>query len=94
MVHEVMNMSKPIQYDSTIKEFYAKALGDYIMKYIKTLTNEDLLLHMQMDAVAVIAQIKDILDDESLDDLSCFRRIDAIVSALHESGISTTRHDF
>lgn len=87
-------MSNPNQYDSTIKEFYAKALGDYIMNYIKHVTPDDLLFYMQLNAVTVLAQIKIILDDESLDDASCFRRIDAIVSAFHAQGISTIRHDF
>lgn len=89
-----MNMNDPIKYDSVIKEFYAKALGDYIMNYIKLVTPEDLLFYMQLNAVTILAQIKDILDDESQDDPACFRRIDAIVSAFHAQGISTTRHDF
>lgn len=87
-------MSNSIEYDLTIKELYAKALGDYIMRYIRSLTREDLLRYMELDAVTVIAQIKAVLDDESLDDPSCFQCIDATVSALHKNGISTTRHDF
>ena len=87
-------MSDQSKYDSTIKEFYAKALGDYIMSFIKQVTLEDMLFYMQLNSVTLLAQIKLILDDESLDDPSCFRRIDAIVSQFHAQGISTSRHDF
>lgn len=80
--------------DPIIKELYAKALGDYIMNYIKPVTPEDMLYYMQLNTVTLLSQVKAILDDESLDDPTCFRRIDAIVSAFHKQGVGTTRHDF
>lgn len=94
MVGEVIHMNVPNEYDTAMKELCAKALSDCIMNYMKPVTSEDLLRCIQSNAVTALAQIKTILDDESLDDPACFRRIDAIVDAFHKSGISTIRHDF
>ncbi len=80
---------------STFEELFAQIIGTEVLKYLfgegvlKTLSQE-----AESAAVRVLAEIRTVLDDEALDDPTCFRRIDAIVSAFHAQGISTTRHDF
>lgn len=80
---------------STFKKLYAQTIG---MEVLRSLSGEDVLeaLARKTDAEAlqVVSEIRAILNDEDLDDLTCFRRIDAIVETLHLHGISTTRHDF
>ena len=46
----------------------------------------------ELCAVQLLRRIKEILDDEALDDPTCFQRIDAIVSVWHEAGLETDRH--
>lgn len=80
---------------STFKELYAQTIG---MEVLKSLSGEDVLeaLARKADtkALQALSEIRAILDDETLDDPACFRRIDAIVETLHLHGLSTTRHDF
>jgi len=38
--------------------------------------------------------IRAILDNDSLDDPTCFKKIEAVVTLLGEYGIFTSRHDF
>lgn len=80
---------------STFKELYAQTIG---MEVLKSLSGEDILeaLARKTDAAAfqALSEIRAILDDESLDDPACFRRIDAIVETFYRHGLSTTRHDF
>ena len=70
------------------------AIAEVIEERIKDLTpNEaaELVLAHGIPA-GPIMNIKEILDDEALDDPTCFQRIDAIVSAWHEAGLETDRH--
>lgn len=78
----------------TAKELYAKSLGDYLLNYLQSVTPADILPLAEHSAVLLLHEIQAILDDETLDDPVCFRRIDAIVDAFHKNGLATTRHDF
>lgn len=46
------------------------------------------------EALALLKEIRGILDDGSLDDPECFAKIDALVSAFHRRGVPVSRHDF
>lgn len=80
---------------STFKELYAQTIGTEVLKYLfgegvlKTLTRE-----AESAAAQTLADIQAVLNDETLDDPACFRRIDAIVDVFHRHGLGTTRHDF
>ena len=80
---------------STSEELLAQAIGTEVLKY---LTHEGtwktLVQGMESTALQVLAEIQTILNDETLDDPACFRRIDAIVDAFHRNGLSAARHDF
>ena len=76
----------------TAKQLCASAIGKYIITYLDCLSDEAIAHMTELCAVQLLRRIKEILDDEALDDPTCFQRIDAIVSAWHEAGLETDRH--
>ncbi len=76
----------------TAKQLCANAIGNYIITYLDCLSDEAIAHMTELCAVQLLRRIKEILDDEALDDPTCFQRIDAIVSAWHEAGLETDRH--
>lgn len=80
---------------SIFEELYAQAIGTEVLK---CLHREGLLKALAQEtesaALRVLSEIQTILNDGTLDDPDCFRRIDDIVSAFHAQGLSTARHDF
>lgn len=49
---------------------------------------------VEMRSYAALCKIKEIVDDERLDDQACFHRIEEILLALEFLGSGSTRHDF
>lgn len=78
--------------EQTAKQICANAIGNYIITYLDCLSDEAIANMTELCAVQLLRRIKRILDDEALDDPTCFQRIDAIVSAWHEAGLETDRH--
>lgn len=81
-----------MNFDQTARQLYANAIGNYIITYLDCLSDEAIAHMTELCAVQLLRRIKEILDDEALDDPTCFQRIDAIVSAWHEAGLETDRH--
>lgn len=77
---------------SILDGMLAKALGEEILRYINWVNNEILIERVNRNAIELLDEIKSILDDPDLSDPECFYRIDAIVDAFHEAGLSTERH--
>lgn len=80
-------MDEPI-----LKDLYAKSLGDLIMTYYERISPADIFQKAESNALALIAEIKNILDDRTLSDPDCFQRIDRMVSAFYQAGLSASRH--
>ena len=78
--------------DALSKELLARAIGEYVAGHLDALVQEALADLAERQAVAVLRQVKAVLDDESLDDAGCALRIDAIVQAFYDAGMSTSRH--
>ena len=78
--------------EQTAKQICANAIGNYIITYLDCLSDKAIAHMTELCAVQLLRRIKEILDDEALDDPTCFQRIDAIVSAWHEAGLETDRH--
>ena len=78
--------------DALSKELLARAIGEYVAGHLDALVQEALADLAERQAVAVLRQVKAVLDDESLDDAGCALRIDAIVQAFYDAGLSTSRH--
>lgn len=76
------------------KALLENAIGKLAVNYLETLRPDVIIPVMEARALALIAEIKVILDDETTEDPECFRRIDELVEAFHKSGIPTDRHDW
>ena len=69
------------------EELAAQAIGLETMRHLKQEETES-------KAMRALEGIRCILNDDALDDRECYQRIAAILTALEESGIFTTRHDW
>lgn len=49
---------------------------------------------VELACYQTLRKIRAILDDDTLDDAACFRKIEAIVSAFEAIGSGSSRHDF
>lgn len=78
--------------EQTAKQLCANAIGNYIITYLDCLSDEAIANMTELCAVQLLRRITEILDDEAPDDPTCFQRIDAIVSAWHDAGLSSDRH--
>lgn len=73
---------------------YAKAVGDLVINYIHAFRPCELSSMAESEALKLIGRIRDILNEDDASDKECFYRIDEIVNAFAESGVSTHRHDW
>lgn len=71
-----------------------QSIGAAVLEYMKNYEPQRLQSKMNQDALQLLEQIREILDDNSLDDPACFQKIEAITAAYRQSGIPTVRHDF
>ena len=76
------------------EELYAKVMGQEILKFVQACDQHTLARQADSEAIRVLQKIREILNDETLDDPNCFYRIDAIVQTFWNVGISVERHDF
>lgn len=81
-------------YDDTpiSEELYARAIGWEVVKYVKDYDMHRLARQADSDAIALLHEIKAVLDDRILDDPTCFCRVDALVRAFFHHGLHTQRH--
>ncbi len=68
--------------------------GGQILRHIKSLRVEELLPQIESEAMELLSEILQALDDETTEDPECFRRIAAIVQAYQDRGIVVLRHDW
>lgn len=78
--------------DCIAKQLCANAIGALVLEQLEGLRPEQLAEMAEGRAAALLRQIKELLDDDTLDDPTCFQRIDAIVTAFQDAGLSTRRH--
>ncbi len=77
------------------EELAAQAIGLEVMRYLKQEeTVKSIAAETESRAMRALEGIRRILNDEYSSDPECFQRIEAILSALEEAGIFTTRHDW
>lgn len=76
------------------KALYDKTLEQLVMTYVSNLSAEEVVSKLNAEAMDLLADVLAILDDDTLEDPECFRRIDEIVSAFWAKGIYTPRHDW
>ena len=85
----------------TDKEFYAQILAKILLDsgegVVSLGDGTTTMLHKMTESAAcrALKQIHDILDDDSLDDRTCFQRIERVVCVLEDLGPGAgKRHDF
>lgn len=77
------------------EELAAQAIGLEAMRYLKQEeTVKRIAAEADSKAMRALEGIRQILNDDSLDDPECFQRIQSILAALEDAGIFTTRHDW
>ena len=76
------------------RTMYENAIGKLVVNYLESLGTVELPALAESSALKLIAEIKAVLDDDSLEDPECFQRIEAILTALEDHGVFTTRHDW
>ena len=76
------------------RDMYAKTIGKLVLDYADTFQSFELLSTVESEALKLISEIRGVLNDDSLEDPECFRRIEALVKAFDERGIDTSRHDW
>lgn len=82
-------------YQPSVSEaFYAQIIGRDVMRYLRDYAPEALGRPVESEAVRLLEEIRQILDDPDLEDSTCFMKIDTIVSAFLRAGIPIDRHDF
>ncbi len=80
---------------TTREELAAEAIGLEVMRYLKQEeTVKRIAAETESRALRALEGIRRILNDDALEDPECFQRMESILTALEEAGISTTRHDF
>lgn len=77
-------------------ELYAQAIGWEVLNLLR---REEGVFHLRAKeiegkALKILEEIRDILDDEALNDPECFQRIESIVKIFYMNNISTIRHDW
>ena len=78
--------------DHLINELAGRAAGELVTQYLNTVDRGELARLAELRALELVRQTREILDDDILDDSTCFLRIDAMVTAFQEAGVSTRRH--
>ena len=76
------------------RAMYENAVGKLVVDYLESLGTVELPSLAESSALKLIAEIKDILDNDDLEDPQCFHRIDALVDAFHAGNVPTGRHDW
>lgn len=88
-------MMEQEKYQVTVPEaILAKEIGQKVLDFIKDQDMQVLTQRINGKALELLEKIRDILDDEKLDDPECFERIETMVDAFQEAGISVSRHDW
>lgn len=74
------------------KSMAAQAIGMEVIRYLESKGSP--IPETESGAVKTLEEIRRIVDDVSLSDEECFRRIEAIIRVLAQNGIHTVRHDW
>lgn len=77
-----------------LREILIKALENQRIEISCPELTVDAANLVEMRSYATLCKIKEIVDDERLDDQACFHRIEEILLALEFLGSGSTRHDF
>lgn len=80
--------------EKILKQLNEAVIGRIVLRYAEHLRITDVTSLIDASAVEVLSEIKEILNDQSEEDPTCFYRIDAIIAAYQARGIDIDRHDW
>lgn len=82
--------------DSTISdEVFANVIGRKVLQYCKCQhVLDEAAQDSESAALSALAKIRNILNDETMNDPQCFYRIEAIIDTFYAHGIRTSHHDW
>ena len=78
---------------SVVDELWVRVVAQEMLRYAKSTGEETMARRVDSEAVRVLSEIKQVLDDPSLNDPECFERIEAVVDIFFRAGLSTRRHE-
>ena len=70
-------------------QIWAQAVGEV---HLRTAKNQDWKEEVDTRAVRLLEEIQAVLDDDSLDDPACFRRMEELLAVWNRAGLTTIRH--
>lgn len=77
------------------EEIMADTLAEIILDHLRHDNHASLKQHIEGICYKTLEKIRNIVQDDSLDDVQCFMKIEEIICALEEIGSSGgNRHDF
>lgn len=76
------------------KDFLIKVLTDNRINITMQLPFNEVLVMFESECFVMLKKIKAVIDDESLNDKECYRKIEQIICLFEESGSSCNRHDY
>jgi hypothetical protein len=78
-----------------LNEVLAEAFKNKAAEILCSVTDIDVEKLFEKECFQLLLRIRDILDDESLEDKACFYKIEEIVNVFEELGYyNLSRHDF
>ena len=77
--------------DPVMKQLCEKTIGELVVRYLDTISEGEIASLAEREAVDLVCQLSEILDDLTLDETECILLIHSIVSAFHHAGLSTQR---
>ncbi len=79
----------------THDELLVHAIGIVILQHMKKdEVLREILAMAETEAMQILDEIRQTLEDDTLEDPECFRRIKAILRILEKRGIGSLRHDW
>lgn len=77
------------------EDLTALVIGQAFMAHMKEMgVLKDILAAVDGQALRILEEIQRTLDDDTLDDPTCFKRIEKILTVLETNFLGSTRHDF
>ena len=93
MFKEGMNWSDNNEM-KTQEELTALVIGHAFLNQMKSYgVMQDILAAVDSQAMRILEEIVQTLDDETLDDPECFQKIQKILTVLESNWLGSTRHD-
>ena len=93
MYHEGMNWSDNNEMKAQ-EELTALVIGQAFLNQMKNHgVMQDILAAVDSHAMRILEEIVQTLDDETLDDPECFKKIEKILTVLESNWLGSTRHD-